>query len=315
MHYECIRITDDETLTKTWLNNKLSWSVCHRKTAASWIGRLVGTLMSLRCSPVLTLSGTLSRKANQMVSWQFSLFHTRILWGPSDGDWHFSCNDAVKWREKWFPNEETKHWLVSALCKLRFLAGNAKRAIRILSIIIVVLALFLDSYSIFIFAALGVIKYGLGANHMPPPPQVCVFIEDLREEKHIVCLWQKHSAFLLRTKIKQTILKTRQRKTQKENHTKKNTNMYKQPICKQYTVHRQRWQQTLSALKLWVQGATELKSNCILFGLFHKTKYVMGRKLTCNSQCSVFYSPEKFFPVPFSLVWYISMVIISIFMS
>ena len=36
---------------------------------------------------------------------------------------------------------------------------------------------------ILVFAALGVIKYGLGANHMPPPPQVCVFIiEDLREE-------------------------------------------------------------------------------------------------------------------------------------
>ena len=35
---------------------------------------------------------------------------------------------------------------------------------------------------ILVFAALGVIKYGLGANHMPPPLQVCVFIEDLSEE-------------------------------------------------------------------------------------------------------------------------------------
>ena len=36
---------------------------------------------------------------------------------------------------------------------------------------------------ILVFAALGVIKYGLGANHMPPPPQVCMFIiEELSEE-------------------------------------------------------------------------------------------------------------------------------------
>ena len=39
---------------------------------------------------------------------------------------------------------------------------------------------------ILVFAALGVIKYGLGANHMPPPPQVCVFIEDLSDEIRVV---------------------------------------------------------------------------------------------------------------------------------
>ena len=37
---------------------------------------------------------------------------------------------------------------------------------------------------ILVFAALGVIKYWLGANHTPPPPQVCAFIiEDLSEER------------------------------------------------------------------------------------------------------------------------------------
>ena len=36
------------------------------------------------------------------------------------------------------------------------------------------LALFLDSY--LYFAALGVIKYGLGANHTPPPLQVCCLL-------------------------------------------------------------------------------------------------------------------------------------------
>ena len=34
---------------------------------------------------------------------------------------------------------------------------------------------------IFIFAALGVIKCGLGVNHTPPPLQVCVFTVDLSE--------------------------------------------------------------------------------------------------------------------------------------
>ena len=45
-------------------------------------------------------------------------------------------------------------------------------------IIIVALALFPDSY--LVFAALGVIKCGLGASHTPPPPQVSVFTVLLR---------------------------------------------------------------------------------------------------------------------------------------
>ena len=40
---------------------------------------------------------------------------------------------------------------------------------------------------IFNFATLGVIKYGLGAYHTPPPPQVCVFIiENLSEEMQLM---------------------------------------------------------------------------------------------------------------------------------